>query len=453
MKTIQILSFLLAILSVSCTISSIEDFVVGDNFINDNTGVIMIDTLTIKSSTVKYDSIISNSSGRFLVGSNYNPFSGYKNSNTFMEMKFDDEIDYTDFVFDSLNLVLYYDTYYFGDTIVSQTFTVHQLQEKMELDENSSLYTTSKFKYNPEPLGSISLKPQPNSHKKVSIRLSDTLGKQLAKMIRNKKDTITNSDLFGKYFNGLVIKSQPNLNSAVVGFRTTDSGEADSQSTAEIETKPEIRLYYHLSPNPDNLKDLYYKFSFNSDGIYFNQISENTSNSLIQSISNTGNELGSALTEDHVFIQSGIQVFSKFKIPYVDNLLLIGKNSAFIAATLRLYPIKGTYGKSSDLPDSLYVYNGDRKNQLTAQITLPGSTTDYTYARLTIIKDVEEIVYYTLDVSSFIGNELNESLETNRSLMIGYGSDFAKKSANYVVLGGQNSGKNAPALNIYYYHN
>lgn len=454
MKTFQILSFLLLLLTVSCSISSVEDFVVGDNFIKGQTGVVMIDTLTIQSSTIKYDSIRSNSSGRFLVGSNYNFFSGYKSANTFMTMAFDDAIDNTEFVFDSLSLVLNYDTYYSGDTTVTQTFSVYQLQEKMELID-SYLYTTSNFKCNPTPLGSVSLKPQPKSHNEVSIRLPDKFGLRLAKMIKAKNDTITTQDLFLKFFNGLAIKSQSNVKGAVVGFRTSDSGTTDetSTSTSNVETKPEIRLYYHLSPNPTDLHDLYYKFSFVTDGVYFNQISGDSSNSLIDGISATNNERSSTLTNKYTMMQSGIQVFSKLKIPYTDNLLKIGKNSALVGANLRLYPVKGTYSSTSDLPDSLYVYSADRRNQLIGQITLPGSTTEYAYAFLTIQKEVEETVYYEIDVSGFIEAELQEELETNLSLMIGYGSSAAKKTAEHVILGGANSGKYSPKLNVYYYHN
>jgi hypothetical protein len=454
MKTFQILSFLLAILCVSCTISSIEDFVVGENFIKDNTGVVMIDTMTIKTSTVKFDSIFSNSSGRFLVGSNYNTFSGFKNSNSFLEMMFDDEIGHTKFIFDSLNMVLSYDTYSFGDTTVSQTFTIHQLQEEMELGDNGYLYTTSKFAYNSVPLGSITFKPKPNSHKKVSIRLSDKFGKRLSDMIKDQKDTITNSYLFAKFFKGLVIKSQSGVKGAVVGFRTTGPGDTSTETTTDTETKPEFRLYYHLSPNPDNLSDLYYKFSYNSDGIYFNQVSGDESNSLIDGISKTGNERASNLTNKSIIVQSGVQLFSKFQFPYIDNLLLLYRsNSAFVGATLRLYPIKGTYKSADDLPDSLYVYSADRKNQLTAQTTLLGSTSKMAFGRLVTIRDVEEISYYEIDISSYIDTELKEQLEINKSLMIGFGSSTANKTASHVVFGGQNSGKYAPLLRVYYYHN
>lgn len=454
MKTFQILSLLLMLLTVSCSISSVEDFVVGDNFIKNQTGVVMIDTLTIQSSTIKYDSIISNSAGRFLLGSNYNYFSGYKSSNTFMTMKFDDAIDNTDFVFDSISLVLNYDTYYSGDTTVTQILSVYQLQEQMELTD-SYLYTTSNFKCNPVPMGSVSLKPQPNSHNEVSIRLPDKFGLRLSQMIKDKKDTITSSDLFMKFFNGLAIKSQSNIKGAIIGFRTSDSGTTDetSTSTSDVETKPEIRLYYHLSPNPDDIHDLYYKFSFITDGIYFNQISGDASNSLLDGISETDNERVSKLTNNYSLAQSGVQIFTKLKIPYVDNLLKIGQNSALVGAILKLYPVKGTYSSTSDLPDSLYVYSADRRNQLIGQITIPGSTTDYSYAKLRIVKEVEETVYYEVDLGGFIENELKEELETNLSLMIGYGSSTTKKTAEHVILGAANSGKYKPNLNVYYYHN
>ena len=452
MKQFQIPVLLLIFFLFSCASSSIEDFVVGENFIKDGTGVAMIDTLTLQTSTIKYDSIASNSSGRFLVGSNYNNFSGYKTANTFMTIKFDDEIDNTEFVFDSLNLVLNYDSYYSGDTTQTQIISIYQLQEEMELID-SYLYTTSNFKCSSIPLGTINLKPQPNSHKEVKIKLSDKLGNQLSQMIKAKKDTITNQDLFLKFFNGLAIKSQSNVKSAIVGFRTSDSGSTDAASNSIVYTKPEIRLYYHLSPNPNDIHDLYYKFSFNTDGVYFNQVSGDETNSLLDGISNTSNERSTKLTNNYTTVQSGIQIFSKIKIPYLNNLLKIGQNSAVVGATLRLFPIKGSYSKTSDLPDSLYIYSADRKNKLIGQVTIPGSTTSYAYAILRTYKEVEETVYYEVDLTSFIETEILEGLETNRSIMIGYGSAAAKKTAGHVILGGANSGKYTPDLNVYYYHN
>lgn len=454
MRKYQILNLLLVILCASCS-TSVEDFVVGENFIKDKSAVVLIDTMKISTSIVKFDSVISNSSGRLLIGSNYNTYSGYKNSNTFFEMTFDDKISNKKFVYDSLCLIMYYDTHYFGDTTVTQTFGVHRLQEEMELTD-TYLYTTSKFTYDSNPLGIINLKPKPNSTKAISIRLSDKFGLRLAQMIKEENDTISSSTKFQEFFKGLVIHSSPNVKGAVLGICTTDASSTDTENTTTSSTgkiKPQIRLYYHLSPNPEDLTGLFYKFSFNSSGIYFNQIENNTTNSLIGNIANTNNEMSSLLTNKKLLVQSGVQIFAKFQVPYLDNLLLLGKNSGFVGATLRFFPVKGTYSNSANLPDTLYLFGANHKNQLTGQINIPGSSTEYSYALKTIIKEVEETVYYSADVSSYIGIELSDQKETSNSLMIGYGSTDSKRSASHVILGGSNSGKYAPKLNVYYYHN
>lgn len=449
---------------VSCTTSSLEEFVVGKNFVKDQAGIVKIDTLTLKSSVVKYDSIISNSSGRFLVGSNYNDFSGYKNSSSFFTMKFDGSIDNTKFVYDSLCMVLSYDRYFSGDTTVTQTLGVYQLKEVMELN-NGYLYTTSKFANYPTPLGTKSFKPRPHSLEQINIRLSDRLGNRIAQMIKAKKDTITSRDLFTKYFlNGIVLKSDPNVKGSIIGFRTADVSSSSTNSSSSSQKnkeklKPEIRLYYHLSPNPSELKDLYYKFSFASDGIYFNQISGDSRGSSIDGIESSKNEMNSSLTNNQVIVQSGILTFTKFKIPYLDNLAKSSSNPAVVGAIIKLYPVKGTYSDATNLPDSLFIYKADKKNSLIGQVTLPGTTDKYVYGILAknafgkITKDDKDRVYYEADVSAFIEAELAEQLETTNSLFIGYGSTKSKKTAEHVILGGVNSGKYSPALSVFYYHN
>lgn len=455
MKTLHVLLIVLTALSFSCSTSSVEEFVVGENFIHDTSGIMLIDTMTIKSSSFKYDSIISNSAGRLLTGSNFNSFSGYKTANAFFEMKFDDDIINTSFVFDSLCLILNYDQYYSGDTTVSQTINIHQLTQEMELGDDSYLYNTSSFKTNATALGSVTFKPKPMTNKSLSIRLSDTLGKRLAEMIKQKRDTITSEDLFMSFFKGLMLKTVSETKGAIVGFGVSSADVSDGTSSSSTSTEsnlPEMRLYYHLSPNPNNERDLYYTFSMRTDGIYFNQIQNNSSGTVLENIADTNNELGSGQTNNYSFIQSGVQYFTKIDIPYVDNLLQIGKNAAFISASIKLYPVKGSYKKSSDLPNTLYVYSADRLNKLKSQLTLPG-TTDIAYASLNIISGIEETVYYSIDISSFIDTELKEELETNSSLMIGYESGEAKKTAGQFTLGGPRSGIYSPKLSIYYYHN
>ncbi len=442
---------MLLLLFAACTKSPIQDFVVGDNFIKSQTGVVMIDTLTLKSSTVKFDSLISNSSGRLLLGCNYNPFSGYVHSNTYFELKFDDAFNYTSFVYDSLCLILNYDKYFSGDTTVTQTFNIYQLSQQMALN-NNYLYTTSHFKNYEIPIATVNLTPRPKTHKSISIRLSDLLGNRLSELIKDKSDTLGTQGIFQSFFKGLVIQSQPNAKGAAFGLSVAAASTGTTSTSSNVAKLPQMKLYFHLSPNPTDLRNLSYTFSFITDGIYFNQISGNSSNSLIDGITNSKNERDSKLTDNTILVQSGIQTYAKIKVPYVDNLLWMGNNSGLIGANLKLYPVKGTYSSSINLPDSLYVYSADKGNKLSGQVTLPGST-NYAYAILKIQNDVEKTVYYEADISSFLSTELKNDLQTNNSLMIGYGSATAKKTVGQVILGGVNSGLFSPKLNVYYYHN
>jgi len=463
MRNFQVLLLLFVLLaSASCTTSPMEEFVVGKNFIKDQAGIVKIDTISIQSSVVKFDSVISSSSGKFLIGSNYNPFSGYKASNTYFTLKFDGTIDNTKFVYDSLCLVLSYDSYFAGDTLVSQKFSVHPLTEKLTTtNRNSSyLYTTDKFAYDTTPLGSVEFKPRPRSNNQLTIRLSDTFGGKLADMIKAKKEDITSSTSFMEnVLKGIVIKPEQNVNGSILRFRTADIDKKNVLSKNKNLSKPEMRLYYHLVPNPNELKDLYYKFSFNSDGIYFNQIEENNKNSAIEGIESTRNEKVSKLTGNQTIVQSGVQLFTKLKIPYIKNLTKSASNPAVVGAFLRLFPIKGTYTKASELPDSLYIYTANKNNKLLGQVTLPGQSTKYVLVRLgrdqnrNVIVDEKDRVYYEVDISAFVEAEIADQSLTTNSLFIGFGSGSYQKTAEHVLIGGVNSGKYSPALSVFYYHN
>ena len=457
-----ILCFLLAIITISCNVSSIEEFVVGENFIKDNTGATMIDTFKITTSTVMKDSLTSNGVGRILVGSNYTPYTGYLSSNAYFEMVFDDDIINTKkVVYDSLCMVLSYDTYFSGDTTVSQSFTVHRVLEEMQLDKKKGvLYTNSSFTYETTPFGSFTVTPRPKTNKNISFRLSDALGRKLTQMIIRESDTITNDEYFVKYFfNGVVIRSNSNVNGAAFGFRTTDKSTSGTTTGTVVEKnpkiKPEFRLYYHLNPNVEEKHGLYYKFSFQSDKIHFNQIVPNTTNSLLSGLTSAKDmdERSSTLTNNCIYAQSGIPYYMKLQIPYLQNVKLIDKYSALIGATLNLYPVKGTYKESTELPDTLYIYSAITKtNKITGQILASGSTSNYVFAAKTIANNLDKTVSYVVDISSFINSEMAESSKYNLSLMLGYGSS-AGKALDHVILGGANSGKYSPKLNLYYYHN
>jgi len=59
----------------SCNLSQIEEFEIGEGFVDSNAGVVLIDTMEVLTSTVCLDSIVTSGLNSLLVG-------GYKNSFT-----------------------------------------------------------------------------------------------------------------------------------------------------------------------------------------------------------------------------------------------------------------------------------------------------------------------------------------------------------------------------------
>src|ERR1035437_1460441 len=67
---------LLMVALFSCNLSNIEQFQLGENFVDSNSGVVLIDTMTVYTSTVRFDSIVTNSLSSLLVGGYSNNYTG-----------------------------------------------------------------------------------------------------------------------------------------------------------------------------------------------------------------------------------------------------------------------------------------------------------------------------------------------------------------------------------------
>ena len=100
--------------------------------------VYFIDTLSVVSSTVVVDSLDTSSSGRILIGSYEDEYFGQISSQSYMQfgLQLSDETGAVeswsvedDAVFDRVELVLYYDNYYYGDTTLNQSIEVFQLSD------------------------------------------------------------------------------------------------------------------------------------------------------------------------------------------------------------------------------------------------------------------------------------------------------------------------------------
>jgi hypothetical protein len=203
----------LAMTLFSCgTDSDAGEFVVGSDYLAVGNKVILIDTMTVEMSTINFDSLITSGKNRILIGSYEDPIYGKVKSNSYFQLASDSyslkndgsDTESTNYVFDSISMILKYDKYYYGDTTKVQTFNIHRLTEKVKPNTNDkNFYNNSVLNYSDESLGNILYKPRPAGKDSINIKMSSTFGAALFQKL--KKREITDFDSFSEYLKGLVV--------------------------------------------------------------------------------------------------------------------------------------------------------------------------------------------------------------------------------------------------------
>jgi hypothetical protein len=429
-----VVGLLLIVSLFSCNLSSIQEFEVGEGFVDSGSGVVLIDTMNVATSTVQFDSIITNNSTSLLIGGYKNSYTGTVTASPYFQLNSGTfTIDDDDLIYDSLVVKLNYDGYYIGDTTKLMTMNVRRVAEEIALDDNGYLYNTSSFLLDGESLGEATFYPRPLSSTSFYIHLSDQLGKVLFNNIIAKNDTMTTSSYFREYFRGMAFVSNENQNQAAVGFAH------DSVS---------VRVYYHeLVKTVESKEKTYFTFPVSTTDIWYNQIRHNSSGSLLSSIAANKNELISSFTSDQTMVQAGNGVYTKIKIPGISFLKGYGKNVAFIASKIQITPLENSYSDSNPLPDSLSVYIADRKNRITSQLS---TSLGYTYANKVVPSEYGKLPYYEVDVSSFFTSGIAASLNDN-CLLIGCVASKVGKTINPIVFSGNSLGKTIVQMHVYCY--
>ena len=419
----------------SCNLSGIEEFELGQDFVRSGSGVVLIDTMNFYSSTVRYDSIITSSSGSFLVGGYTNQYTGTVTCIPHFEINSGSfTIGDGTLIYDSLLIRMNYNGYFAGDTTRLMSFQVRQVAQKLELDDNGYLYNNSSFQLYDLPLGETRFYPHPKSTKDFLIRLSDQLGNTLFNKIIDKDDTVQYSTYFKEYFKGLALVSAQNQNTAVVGFAK------DSIS---------VRVYYHPELNPDDKKEkFYFSFPIDASGVSYNRIKYNPEGSHLEAIDQNKNELSSSQTDNQTMVQSGSGIYTKIRIPGAHFLKGYGKNVVFIGAKIRLTPVKESYSDSNPLPDSLSVYVADRKNRIISQLSNSNGNIN---AYKVIPAGFDQLPYYEADISPFFTSEMASSGITNQSLFFGSVSSKLGSTVNPVAFARVGSGEKIMKLSVYCY--
>ncbi|MBO0320731.1 DUF4270 family protein [Muricauda sp. CAU 1633] len=400
-----------------------SEFLAGEAFTDSNLRVVLLDTLSVETSTMKFDSIITSQSSRMLVGKYTDSIFGTIKASSYVGMvpstfTIDSEAEY-----DSIVLYLHLDKYYYNDTLQTNTIHVKQITKTLKPQEGDDFYNTATAEYDSEDIGTLSYLPRPLASDSLEIRISDDLGTDIFTKLQEK--TITSSDQFKDYFKGVALLPDETDNGSIIGF---------SKST----TASFMRLYFSTAEENSREQD-YLDIDLDlssSPAPFFNQILAENPIAPLQTLVDKEINLSSSASNDQSFIQSGIGIASRIQFPHIKSIYDITGKGTILDAVLKIKPSNGTYDHKLVLRDTLSLYVVDRNNDLTEQLL---------YAEITPVtgilnRDNEEFndIYYEISLGSYIEKLLLAERETEEALIL-LPDDYDSTVDRFVLNGMDNS--------------
>lgn len=410
-----------------------SDFVAGDAFTDSNLRVVLLDTLTVETSTMKFDSIITSGSSRMLVGKYRDSIFGTIKASSYMGMVPSTYSIDSEAVYDSIALYLKYDGYYYNDTLRTNTIHVRQLTKTLKPQEGDDFYNTATAQYSDEDLGTLSYLPRPTATDSLAIRLSDDMGLDMFSKLQEK--TITTSDQFKDYFKGITLLPDEGDDGSIIGFSKA-SGTCF------------MRLYFSIAEESSQEQDyIDINLDLSSSPVpFFNQILTEDPIAPLQSLVDKEVNLSSSDSDNLSFIQSGVGIATRIQFPHVKSIYDIQGKGTILDAVLKIRPAQGTFDNKLMLRDTLSVYVVDRNNDLTGQLL---------YAEISPVtgilnRDNGEFndIYYEISLGSYIEKLLLADTTTDEALILL--PDDYNSTVDRFVLNGMDRSNYSVALEVTY---
>jgi hypothetical protein len=420
------------------------------NTIDNNYGVVLVDTIKVAASTVLLDSIPTSGTGSILIGGYSDPKLGVLSAEGYIQVGNGDTWDPADnAIYDSLVLVMNYSGYHYGDTSNAHTFIACRIitpfktyslpqfwvdeKQYSALYQASSLYNSSTIRYDVSVLGGKTVRPRPNSDDSLTIRLDDGLGREWLNLAKNESATITQLDKFIEYFNGfsIAVRSVPE---AVIGFTAEDI---------------KVRLYYREYAD-EKLVQKVHEFPFTTNLSYYTKISADRAGTTLEYLNNENDELSATETEEEVFIQAGTGVVAKVTFPYIrkmidlDDLLIVNE------AKLILEPVNDSYDETFSVPRNLTLFETDKSNIPLTQIYADYNVTEVQKASISIDQEFDKTSGYVFTITQYMQNLLSTEGNLQRGLLITPMSDEINKSVERVYLNAGSGSAYRIKLKIWY---
>lgn len=413
-------------------------------------GVTLVDTFTVKASTILLDSISTSGTGTILLGElNDSDFGKISNSSYFPLQA---ETTFPEFTqesrFDSLMLSFNYAGYSYGDTTKTASFDIFQLTQEIKpyvnprafdpdqkslLSVSGVLYNNSKIPHANNPLGKIFLKKQLGSKDSVNVKLNQQLGETLFSMIYDKDPRISTVEEFNKFFKGLaIIPSGGDMNS-VAGYSSSSL---------------KMRIYYS-EPNLFGIrrsKNIVFKIV---DSVrQFNAITADRSASVLKGLSYTNRQIPVSLTANKGFIQAGTGIVTKINFPHLgsffqDNSKVMNKAELHIE-------IPGNPNNQFLPPKTLNLIIADQKDRPQEIIRNSFQPSDQLATLKNTTSGGRYAGSYTFEITEYLDKLKKSNTNVNIPLLISVPLSRMNKSLERTSIGGPGNEKATIKLNIFY---
>jgi hypothetical protein len=415
----------------------------GEEYMDNSSGIVITDTLSLTLSTVILDSVSTSSTNNALVGTYDNEYLGKVSSEAIVRFSYPDgdDFDEDEDVFDSIVMCLKHNDYYIGDTTELIYISINELSSDLEditddSDAQSTFYNTTNVSTS-RLLGEYTYYPEPEDGDTIFIRLDDDFGQEIFDLFVTEDDTIETTEDFQDYFKGIVIKGDDSFNQNIIGYNASDTTMC-------------MKMYYHRVED----KKTKLTSSFNADeSVYqFNSIDSDRSSSTLSELTETEEALSSSLTEDLCFIQGGSGLVIRVDFPGLTNYYDMFVLNTIIKAELILTPVEGIEDDINELPTYLSVYETNIHNEKGSILYSDDGDILYMY-RDDESTDDEHKYYYSIDITDQVIDELlNDYWDPDYALMIDLPSSYAKGTTTSLYFGGHNNIDYVAKLKIYTYY-
>ncbi|KIC63493.1 DUF4270 family protein [Chryseobacterium taiwanense] len=440
--------YLLLCISMLCLFSCEDEsntYEVGSSWTSAQSKMVMIDTLTMKMSTIMMDSVVTSGKSVMMIGNIKDQTFGKVTSSSLFELT---PSSYgitspSSAVFDSIVMYLTNTNFYYGDTLKSFKLNAYPMQDRIKLN-NGYLYNKSNFNYSSTSVGSAEFYPRPGTDSSyVKMRLDQSYGLSIFNTLKN--NDVTTQENFLNFFKGLALVPSSD-NNAMMRFGMNGSYMVQINKSTKEKVTNTVRLYYHTT-SQNGTELVKYTLDLGPSSTYsYNKIGHDFSGSELANLT-PKNPIPSQNLGNKTYLMAGIGVYTKVEVPYLKSLKNLFENYKVIDATLSLSPVAGYYSTSFYNPPALYYYWGDKLNHIVGTYTQSDGSSEIT-ASLSNTSEFQNEHSYDFSFKTYVNTILSESADSNYNTLI-YPSSYTDVLSGKAVLGDQKNKTNPAKLKVY----